>query len=715
MSSLLNACKLASGNVGSKIDLLPHNQMLYDKIVNEIENGERSIFYSQATGLGKSFIFMRLVQDYFMDKKILYIVPKIAIWNNLINYSDFNKLNKDNIEMATYTSFNKYDASLVDKYDVIFADECHHMLSNIQGNNIRKCFGDMLNKGKYVFGMTATPFYAGQYVDEICFKVSCYGLDVCEAIEAGILPKIKLALANIDFNEVPYDLKVKYSISGTEPLIKRLLREHSDITRWLVYFPTTKELECSYEEIKELFPDYEIFKVYTGLDDEFDVIKKFQESGRRAVLLSVNKLLEGIHLSNVGGVLLYRNVCEFSTYMQIYGRLCNINYHTTPVFLDIANSIIQITRVNEFKSSRYTGPRKDFTRKDLFDIEASDYWTIELADLLSNKLTNTVEYRGITFSSRNELAQLLNVPVYNINNFIGNRRGIAIELVLKEYVDYVLKESTYEEYIQDNYTGYYKACGLKFRDYEHLREILNTSVSYTAYTVQINNQKHKPSIEEYINHFSHRDDKIIYRGVDMSSGASVARHFGLSHSRPTSWVLENPGKTLQDFIDIQLEKREVYRGVCIGTNRSISEYFNISESFIESSSSSKKEIVDYMLDCFNTKYRGILLLYPEDNRRALHLTSTQWAELNGSDIKSQLEIIDTVYSWMYRGVLLINKLIVKEQLNISNKFIYTRINKGKSLKDIVDDAYVYMLSKEEISEEEYLLEIEKRRKQLGFE
>lgn len=40
----------------NKITLLPHNQMLYDKIVTEINKGEKSIFYSEGTGLGKSFI-----------------------------------------------------------------------------------------------------------------------------------------------------------------------------------------------------------------------------------------------------------------------------------------------------------------------------------------------------------------------------------------------------------------------------------------------------------------------------------------------------------------------------------------------------------------------------------------------------------------------------------------------------------------------------------
>lgn len=35
MSRLHDTCKLANGNVGSKSILLPHNQMLYDKTVNE--------------------------------------------------------------------------------------------------------------------------------------------------------------------------------------------------------------------------------------------------------------------------------------------------------------------------------------------------------------------------------------------------------------------------------------------------------------------------------------------------------------------------------------------------------------------------------------------------------------------------------------------------------------------------------------------------------
>lgn len=365
------------------IELLPHNEKLYNEIKEQIEAGERSIFYSEATGLGKSFIFMRLVQDYFVNKRILYIVPKVAIWDNLTHYKEFSTLDTK-IHMRTFASFNKYDFDdrLYDDYDVVFVDECHHMLSDIQGMNVAEFLEDMVRNGCYTFGMTATPFYKGTYVDEVWFNVSCYGYDVFEAIDKGILPKIKLALANINLDSIPNNLKAQFSITGTKPLLNRIIEEHSEINKWLAYFTDVKTLEQNVHEMQVLFPDYEILKIYEGMGNETEVFRRFEDSNRRVVLMSVNKLLEGIHLDNVEGVLLYRNVVEFSTWMQMYGRLCNIHARTTPVFLDITNSIISISKISEFKSSRFTGESKKYELRDLFDVNAKDYWTLELAEIL---------------------------------------------------------------------------------------------------------------------------------------------------------------------------------------------------------------------------------------------------------------------------------------------------------------------------------------------
>lgn len=373
--------------VSSKIELLPHNQELYDKIVEQIEKGEKSIFYSQATGLGKSFIFMKLVEDYFQGKRIMYIVPKIAIWENLIRYKEFETLDAT-IDMFTYQSFNTYDISLVNEYDVVFIDECHHMLSDIQGTNIITYCLDMNDAGKLTFGFTATPYYQDKYVDEECFDVSCYGYDVYEAIDNGILPKIKLALADINLDEVPWNLKVQYSITGTKSLLHKLTQEHTEIHRWIAYFRNRKELETRARELSKLFPDYKIVKTYIGYEYDDLVIDEFNNYEGNIILLSVNKLLEGVHLKNVQGVLLYRNVTEFSTYMQMYGRLCDINTRVTPLFLDVSNALLSFRSISETKSSRFKGNRKIYNKKDLFDINATDYWTIELYEALRSINSN---------------------------------------------------------------------------------------------------------------------------------------------------------------------------------------------------------------------------------------------------------------------------------------------------------------------------------------
>ena len=383
MDKLLAAASM-SNSKNDIVELLPHNQMLYDKIVAEMERGEYSIFYSEATGLGKSFIFMRLVQDYFAGKKIMYVVPKIAIWKNLVRYKEFENLNA-NIVMTTYAAFNKYDSSLCDEYDVVFVDECHHMLSEIQGNNLHKFCKDMSVINKYSFGFTATPYYKGKYVDEECFDVSCYGYDICEAIDLGLLPKIHFSVANIDIDSVPMDMRARYSITGTKTLLEQLLSRNINKHRWIAYFLNKTELEQNVHELQTLFPDYTVLRVYDGIEDEDAVYDTFNNSEGKVILLSVNKLLEGVHLRNVQGVLLYRNVTEFGTYMQMYGRLCEISAKESPIFLDVANAIFSVNKVSEekdiFKSNR-VGNRTKRKLRDFFDVHAEDYWTVELMDMI---------------------------------------------------------------------------------------------------------------------------------------------------------------------------------------------------------------------------------------------------------------------------------------------------------------------------------------------
>ena len=366
----------------NEVKLLPHNELLYNKIITEIENGYHSIFYSEGTGLGKSFIFMKLVKDFFTDCRVLYVVPKIAIWSNLVHYKEFAYIS-DRVVMTTFAAFNRYPNESISyaDYDVVFVDECHHMLSDIQGKNVKQFLDDMVRYDKYVFGMTATPEIEGVFVDEECFNVSCYGLDMFEAIEQGLMPKMDIAIGIKEDIDIPNNLREQYSIVGTKTLLETVIDDYKHVTHWLAYFTTKEELEQSISELQKLFPEFKIMKAYHGLDNTTDVISEFETSRQPVILMTVSMFLEGMHLKNVGGVLLYRNVQKGHTYAQILGRLCVIGQKYTPVIVDVTGSIMSIKQFYVPKSSRASSEqRRTYRRKDIFDVTSKYY---KLLDVLS--------------------------------------------------------------------------------------------------------------------------------------------------------------------------------------------------------------------------------------------------------------------------------------------------------------------------------------------
>lgn len=579
------------------IDLLPHNQMLYDKIVAEISTGVKSIFYSEGTGLGKSYIFMALVQNQFRGKRVLYIVPKIAIFNNLEHYEEFQSLEAD-ITYTTFAAFNTYEENdpRVDSCDVVFVDECHHMLSDIQGVNVYKFMRDVLARDKYCFGMTATPCYKGIFVDEEYFDVSCYGYDVFEAIGKGLMPKIDVALANIDVSEIPDDMKASFSISGTKVLLDSIIEKYSHVTHWLAYFATKKDLESNVAEMRKLFPEFTILKLYQGTSNPDKIIKDFEKSDGKVVLMSVSMLLEGVHLGNVGGVLLYRNVTRNSTYFQIYGRLCALHAKHSPVLVDVTNSAIHLTDFPIFKSSR-CAKRRSYTRRDIFDTHTYGYRLLELQDLAEQ--FKIKEYRGIRWTSVTTLGASLGVRYTSVTSMLKNGKTV------QEYIDSRLKDSTYEEYVLNGYKGFFKSGDYEYENYAQLADMLGVSCTYNKYLGNHPNA----TVDEYINRMSLPKNSIrrFYKGIEITSYGTAARDMNIK--RGTMWAYCNRcGYTLKDYVDFYIENRSkstyrgkaYYRGVDVTCAGAVVEHFDLKRStvyaYLRRKNISLEQFVDLRLD-----------------------------------------------------------------------------------------------------------------------
>lgn len=495
----------------NQISLLPHNKKIYDEIIDAISYGEHSIFFSEATGLGKSFVFMRLVQDLFSFKgdKVLYIVPKIAIWENMRSYKEFDYI-KDHVEMTTYADFNLTKISHYD-YDAIFIDECHHLISDIQGANIVQLCKEYIEADRYVFGFTATPKIKinGRITNiDTYFNFKVYGLSIEEAIKYNLFNEIKYAIAD------PYtiidDKKYckKYSIDGTKTLLENILYEHRNITRWLVYFNTIHSLNENLVSIKKLFPDYKVFTMYTGNKNNDNELKEFNSYKGKSMLLTVSMILEGVHPKNVGGILLYRNITNYHTFLQVLGRVCSIKSKINPVCVDITSSIYDIPMqyIEKFSNcyNKHNKRRSSNHIKQIVDIKSYTYRYIDLLSTIIGEC-EIKEYRGITWRTNIELSGKLGKS--------------------PKFVQRKLKEGlTYEEIIDAELDKYHTYRGYTYKDYVDLSKQLGHCDTYVCSLLRKGKYN---SCEEIIDakYDGELDPKfkINYNGVIISSIHKLAK------------------------------------------------------------------------------------------------------------------------------------------------------------------------------------------------
>ena len=166
-------------------------QEIYNQCVQKIAKTD-SLLIEAATGTGKTKISIDLVNhviDQYCDRKpvsILLLVAKIIhkqTWKDEIN--KWGGIHHSNITMECYESLKKHQHK---HYDIIIADEVHHL-----GSDLRR---ELLSKVhfQYFIGLSATvprklkAFFNYRYHAKI---VSC---GIREAIQDKVLPKPQIFL-----------------------------------------------------------------------------------------------------------------------------------------------------------------------------------------------------------------------------------------------------------------------------------------------------------------------------------------------------------------------------------------------------------------------------------------------------------------------------------------------------------------------------------------
>ena len=322
------------------MSLLPHNQIVYDKLTDAF-NISNSVLLVHGTGLGKSFIFAELTKTVFQGKKILFVVPKHAVKDGINSYDDYKSADID-IDFKTYNYFSDEIKSerALDSYDIFVFDEAHHLGSELFGKNAREIF----KSDKLILGMTATNMREDKVNVADFFKETVIGMSTFDAIRDGLIPPFEYLVCGDDAEErTGFDKNVKdyrKVVSYTEslPLLSETIAKNPR-DKWLCFFPSIKKLEEYESIIREMFSDeYELIKITTKHDSNVEDIAKC----KKAVVLCIDKLLEGVHVPKVQGIILFRNIGSLPVFQQCLGRVVHVGDSESPIVLDCTKTAIKM-------------------------------------------------------------------------------------------------------------------------------------------------------------------------------------------------------------------------------------------------------------------------------------------------------------------------------------------------------------------------------------
>lgn len=332
------------------IELRPHNKTAVDNIAIEIDKGVKRIIYTAGTGCGKTWVFMGTIEvlkskfphlNTIRRPRVLYVMPKYAIRENVEGYNEYKSLSCD-VDFVTFNYFNNYEKGMnkISDYDFIVIDECHHLGADLYGQTLVKC---MNTSDKFFLGLTATPFRDTDKVDvSDYFEAKVTGISVFDAIRMGLMPMFNyhICLPEKDTKQIEreYDNEVRavvdYMDSADE--VSRIVNKY-DRKKWICFFNSRKDIDDAMPTIKEIFNGYEIFILLASLKNLKEVMDGVKKS-EKCVILSVNILLEGVHLDDIHGIVLYRNVTSTIAFQQMLGRTCSIGNKVSPVIIDTSQS-----------------------------------------------------------------------------------------------------------------------------------------------------------------------------------------------------------------------------------------------------------------------------------------------------------------------------------------------------------------------------------------
>ena len=384
------------------ITLLSHNQPAFQEISDSYKNGTKKIIYVSGVGTGKSFVFLAMAEQ--MKGRILYILPKHAIRENIEAYGDYSAV-EGKVSFVTFNKFTTLEKSrdIINGYEMVVIDECHHLGSDVYGRTLLQAMSE--DNERYYLGLTATPVRFkmdttlpdGKVEKDVdisqFFEKRVDGISNFDAIRLGLMPPFQYRLLEPDKDprqiEKEYGYEVKAVVdykNGSYDIVKEIVSTYPR-DKWICFFSSAKELHNHEDDIRDMFPGYEIFLLYSDLRN-LKVVMDGVKRAEKAVILSINMLLEGVHLSGITGIILYRNVTSVSTFQQILGRVCSIGNKTEPLIIDCSKCGPKLLKQLLNEGEKGSGKWEQSSAKPIMSIGIGTHRGWEQVDMFLARLAS---------------------------------------------------------------------------------------------------------------------------------------------------------------------------------------------------------------------------------------------------------------------------------------------------------------------------------------
>ena len=349
-----------------RIELLKHNKIAYNKVMKAFEKSQKTCVV-HPTGTGKSYLIAAVSERF---KNVLILGPNIFVLDQV---KDVLRWRKKGIEYMTYQMLSLMDTAPTG-YDLVCLDEFHRAGAQEWGAAVDRLLN--ANSDAKVFGTTATPIrylnHERNMADELFDNNIASYISIGEAWSRSILPVPKFVIGLFNFRKAIEDaeerIKASRKLSAEEKRqrlfrlsnarlewnksigMPSILKKHldPDIRRIIVFCSNIERLESMRKTVIGWFQTAgftvkSACTVHIGQSDKQlrEAMNEFESNDGEGVRLmfSVNMLNEGVHIPQVGAVLMLRTTNSRIIYMQQMGRCLTAANTEKPVILDMVDNI----------------------------------------------------------------------------------------------------------------------------------------------------------------------------------------------------------------------------------------------------------------------------------------------------------------------------------------------------------------------------------------